>query len=61
MTDREGEAGIDPPSVDDDRTGAALAAVAALLGSGQIEMFAKKVEQGDPRVIQPDRSAPRSR
>ena len=36
VTDRERKAGIDPPSVDDDRAGATLAAVAALLGSCQI-------------------------
>ena len=35
VTDRKREARIDPPSVDDDGAGAALAAVAALLGSGQ--------------------------
>ena len=52
VTDREREARIDPASVDDDRAGAALAAVAALLGSGQIQAFAKKIEERDPRVVQ---------
>ena len=37
VADRQGEAGIDPPAVDQDRAGAALAAVAALLGSGQVQ------------------------
>ena len=56
VTDRKRKARIDPSSVDDDRAGAALAAVAALLGSGQMQAFAKKIEEGDTRVIQLDRS-----
>ena len=46
---RERQAGIDPPPVHQHRAGAALAVVAALLGSGQIEMVAQRVEQGRPR------------
>ena len=56
--DREREAGIDPAPVDVDRAGAALPAVAALLGPGQIEAFAKQIEQRDPRVVQLELSAP---
>src|SRR5438132_13888843 len=41
----EGEAGIDAPAVDEDRAGAALAAIAALLGSGQVQSLAQRVEQ----------------
>ena len=52
--DRESEAGIDPPPVDEDRAGAALAAVAALLGPGQLEALAQQVEQRDARVVQHD-------
>jgi hypothetical protein len=56
VADREREAGIDPASVDDDRAGAALAAVTALLGSCQMQSFAKKVEKRDARVIELDGS-----
>src|SRR6201999_2341656 len=35
MADRERKTGIDPVAIDEDRARAALAAVAALLGSGQ--------------------------
>jgi hypothetical protein len=37
-----------------DRAGAALPAVAALLGPGQIEAFAKQIEKRDPRIIEVD-------
>ena len=57
VADREREARIDPAAVDDDRAGAALAAVAAFLGSGQIQPFAKKIEQRDARIIELDGSA----
>ena len=40
----EREAGIDPPSVHQHRTGAALAVIAALLGAGQVEMVAQRIE-----------------
>ena len=46
---RESEARIDPPAIDQDRAGAALAVVAALLGPGEIEMQAQQVEQRRPR------------
>jgi hypothetical protein len=55
VTDRESKAGIDSSSVDQDRAGAALPAVAPLLGSGKVEAFAKKIQKGDPRVFQLDR------
>ena len=52
--DREREARIDPPPVDEDGAGAALPAVAALLGPGQVEAFAQQIEQRDARVVQRD-------
>ena len=52
VADRQRQARIDPPSVDDDRAGAALAAVAALLGSGQVQALAQKIEQRDARVVE---------
>jgi hypothetical protein len=45
MHDGERQAGIDAPAVDDDRAGAALAVVAALLGAGQVQVLAQRVEQ----------------
>ena len=48
--DGERQAGIDPPPVDDHRAGAALAVVAALLGAGQVQMLAQRVEQRGARV-----------
>ena len=56
VADRERKAGIDPASVDNDRAGAALPAVAALLGSCQTQPFAKKIEERDPRIIEFDGS-----
>jgi hypothetical protein len=56
VADGERQARIDAPSVDNDGAGAALAAVTALLGSRQVEAFAKKVQEGDARVIELDRS-----
>jgi hypothetical protein len=56
VTDRKCKARIDSSSVDDDRAGAALAAVAALLGSRQMEAFAKKIQERYTRVIELDRS-----
>src|SRR4029077_9212139 len=55
VADRERQAGIEPASIDDDRAGAALPAVAALLGTGQMKALAKQVEQRDPGVIERDR------
>ena len=49
LHDGEREAGIDAPSVDQDRAGAALAVVAAFLGAGEVEMVAQRIEQGRPR------------
>jgi hypothetical protein len=56
MADRKGQTGIDPPPVDDDGAGTALAAVAALLGSSEIKPFAQKIEQRDARIIKLDRA-----
>ena len=47
---RERQAGVDPPAVDDHRAGAALAVVAALLGAGEMQMLAQRVEQRGARV-----------
>ena len=41
---------VDPPPVDDHRAGAALAVVAALLGAGQMQVLAQRIEQGGARV-----------
>jgi hypothetical protein len=54
VADRQCQAGINPPSVDQDRTRAALAAVAPFLGSGQVEAFTQQIEKGDARVFQRD-------
>ena len=48
LHDGEREAGIDAPAVDQHRAGAALAVVAALLGAGEVEMLAQRVEQRRP-------------
>ena len=56
MTDRKRKARIDPAPVDDNGAGAALAAVTTLLGSCQFKVLAKKIQEGDPRVIELDRS-----
>ena len=47
---REGQAGVDAPAVDQHRAGAALAVVAALLGAGQAEVLAQRVEQRHARL-----------
>ena len=57
MADGEREAGIDAPAVDQDGAGAALAAVAALLGAGQVEALAQEVEQRDARIVEFDLAA----
>jgi hypothetical protein len=54
VTDRERQALIERASIDDDGAGAALPAVAALLGSGKIKAFAQDVQERDPRVVQGD-------
>src|SRR3546814_7007563 len=46
MHHRQGQAAIDPPSLHDHRAGAALAMVTALLGAGQVQMLAQRIEQG---------------
>ena len=56
VTDRKRKARIDPSSLDDDRAGAALPPVAALLRSGQIKVFAQKIQKRESRVIELDRS-----
>ena len=38
------QAGIDAPAVDQDGAGAALAAIAALFGAGQVKALAQQVE-----------------
>ena len=50
MHDRERQARIDAPAVDDHRAGAALAVIAALLGAGEMQVLAQRVEQGGARV-----------
>jgi hypothetical protein len=54
VTDRQRQARIDPSTVDQDRTGAALAAVASLLGACKVEALTQKVEKGDAGVFQLD-------
>src|SRR5262245_6566264 len=49
LHDGKREARKDTSSVDEHRAGAALTVVAALLGSGEAEIFAKSIEQGSPR------------
>jgi hypothetical protein len=56
VTDRKRKARIDPPSLNDDRAGAALPPVAALLRSGQMKVFAQKIQKRESRVIELDRS-----
>src|SRR6266542_3365314 len=48
--DRQGQAGVDPPAVDEHGTGPALAVVTALLGPRQAVHFAERVEQGHTRL-----------
>src|SRR5258708_27133095 len=48
VADRQCQARIDPSSVDQDRARAALAAVASLLGSRQIETLTQEIEESDP-------------
>ena len=47
---RERQAGVDAAAVDDHRAGAALAVVAALLGAGEVQVLAQRVEQRRARV-----------
>src|SRR5262249_11480425 len=57
MAARQRQAGIDPPPVEEDRAGAALAAVASFLGSREVETLTQEIEQRDTRVGELD-SAP---
>ena len=51
---RKRETGIDAPADEEDRAGAALAAIAALLGAGEIEALAQEIEQRDSGIIEID-------
>ena len=48
--DREGEAGVVAPAVDEDGAGAARALVAAFLGAGEVEVLAQGVEERGARI-----------
>src|SRR5262249_52747861 len=48
LHDRQREARIDAPAVEENGAGAALAVVAALFGPGKVEIEAQRVEQGGP-------------
>src|SRR5262245_31959426 len=49
LHDRQCQAGVNTPAVDQDRAGAALAMVAAFLRAGQAEAVAQRIEQRRPR------------
>src|SRR5258708_34191495 len=49
VADRQRRARIDPSTVDQDRTGAALAAVASLLGACQVEGLNRRQHRGGAR------------
>ena len=51
---RQRQAGIGPPPIDQHRAGAALAAVASLLGAGQVQTLAQEIEQRDAGIIEID-------
>ena len=48
------QARIDAPTVDQDRACAALAAVAALLGSCQMKALSQKIEKRNPGIVELD-------
>ena len=50
MRDGEGQAAIDTPAIKQDGAGAALPVVAALLGSGDPEALAQRIQQRRPRI-----------
>ena len=50
MHNREAEAGIDAPTIDDDRAGAALTVIAAFFRSSEMEMLSQSIEQRGPRI-----------
>jgi hypothetical protein len=54
MADRQRQARIDPPPVDQNGTGAALATVTSLFGSSQVQTLAQKIQQRDARVFEFD-------
>ena len=56
--DGERQARVDAPAVDQHGAGAALPVVAALLGAGQVQMLAQRVEQRRPRVQLEGRTRP---
>ena len=45
MHDHQRQTGVDPASVDDHRAGTTLAVVATLFGTGEVEMFAQRIEK----------------
>jgi hypothetical protein len=52
MADGERETGIDTLAVGENGTGAALAAVAAFLGSGEMEALTQEIEQRDAGIVE---------
>ena len=54
-TQCQDEAGIDPPPVNQNGAGSALAAVTALFRAGEVKPFAQQIEQGSPGIVQRDR------
>jgi hypothetical protein len=46
--DRQSQAGVDAPAVDQDRARAALSVVAAFFRSSQVEAVAERIQQGRP-------------
>ena len=58
LHDCQRQAGIDAAVIDQHRAGAALPVIAALLGAGEIEMVAQRVQQRYPRRQRSRRSTP---
>src|ERR1700704_3109310 len=54
VADRQRQARIDPSPIDQNRTGAALAAVTSLLGSCQVQTLTQEIQQSDARVFEFD-------
>jgi hypothetical protein len=48
LHDRQREAGIDAPAVDQNRARAALAVIAAFLGPSEADVLAKRIQQRRP-------------
>src|SRR6476620_8365135 len=59
MADGQSKTGVDALAVDENGAGAALAAIASLLGSGQMEALTQEIEQRDARIVE-DEVAPRT-